>query len=256
MGPAALGDAPVTDWTRDLARPERALAIAAHPDDVEFGCGATLARWAAAGTTIVHVICTDGSKGTWDAGADTAALVERRIAEQRAASIALGGDGTIEMLGAVDGELDADLAMRKLVAAAVRRHRPDVVLGHDPWKRYRLHPDHRAAGWLAIDGIVAARDPHFFPDLDDPPHRPHGLLLFEADQPDHLELADDATLARRCAALECHVSQFETTHLQHLDGPLDDQLAAFRAAERAKLAAMGALDGVPLAEAFKLMTEL
>lgn len=246
----------MTEWSRDLRRPDRALAVAAHPDDVEFGCGATLARWAAAGTAIVHVICTDGSKGSWDAQADTAALVERRAEEQRAASIALGGDGTVEMLGAVDGELEADLDHRRMVAAAIRRHRPDVVLGHDPWKRYRLHPDHRAAGWLAIDGIVAARDPHFFPDLHDPPHRPTSLLLFEADEPDHLEVADEWSLARRCAALECHRSQFETTHFQHLDGPLEEQLATFRAGERAELAAMGALDGVALAEAFKLISEL
>jgi LmbE family N-acetylglucosaminyl deacetylase len=244
------------DWSRNLPRPDRALAIAAHPDDVEFGCGATLARWAAAGTAICHVICTDGSKGTWDPDADTGELVERRRDEQRQASIALGGDGTVEMLGAVDGELEADLPTRRLVAAAIRRHRPDVVLGHDPWRRYRLHPDHRAAGWLTIDGIVAARDPHFFPDLPDAPHRPRALLLFEADEPDHLELADEASLARRIAALECHRSQFETTHLQHLDGPLDEQLAVFRDGERHELATMGALDGVELAEAFKLINEL
>ncbi|MGL4299809.1 MAG: PIG-L deacetylase family protein, partial [Candidatus Neomicrothrix subdominans] len=53
-----------------LPRPDVALAIGAHPDDVEFGCGATLARWAAAGTRIHHLICTDGSKGTWDPSAN------------------------------------------------------------------------------------------------------------------------------------------------------------------------------------------
>ena len=50
----------------------------------------------------------------------------------------------------------------------IRRLRPDVVLGHDPWKRYRLHPDHRNAGWLTVDGVVAARDPHFYPEHDYP----------------------------------------------------------------------------------------
>jgi LmbE family N-acetylglucosaminyl deacetylase len=242
--------------TVDLPVPRRALAIAAHPDDVEFGCGATLARWAAAGTAIVHVICTDGSKGTWDPSADLPALVARRQAEQQAASVALGGDGTVVFVGRVDGELEADLATRRAVAEAIRAHRPDVVLGHDPWKRYRLHPDHRAAGWLAIDGIVAARDPHFFPELAVGPHRPSALLLFEADEPDHVEVADERWLAARCDALERHVSQFETTHFHRLDQAPDGELAAFRARERDKMAEMGALAGVPLGEAFKRIDEL
>ena len=59
----------------DLPRPDRALAIAAHPDDIEFGCGATLAKWAAAGTVVHHLVCTDGSKGTWDPDQDLPALV-------------------------------------------------------------------------------------------------------------------------------------------------------------------------------------
>ena len=240
-----------------IEAPRLALAIAAHPDDVEFGCGATLARWAAVGTEIVHVICTDGSKGTWDTTADLDALVTRRRDEQRSASRALGGSGVVEFLGCIDGELDADIATRRLVAATIRKHRPEVVFGHDPWKRYRLHPDHRAAGWLAVDGVVAARDPHFFPDLPHPPHRPHTLLLFEADEPDVVEVADETSLAARCAALEAHRSQFETTHFHLLDeGGATDELEAFRARERDKLAEMGALAGVPLGEAFKRISTL
>ena len=59
--------------TTNLPTPERVLAIAAHPDDIEFECGATLAKWAAAGAVVNHLICTDGSKGTWDENADTVA---------------------------------------------------------------------------------------------------------------------------------------------------------------------------------------
>src|SRR3546814_4905120 len=72
----------------------------------------------------------------------------------------------------------------------IRLLRPTVVLGHDPWKRYRLHPDHCHAGLLAVEGIVAARDPHFFPEQSLPHHRPDALLLFEADEPDHLETVE------------------------------------------------------------------
>lgn len=155
-----------------IAIPGVALAVGAYPDDVELGAGATLAKWAAAGCRIHQVICTDGSKGSWDPGEDPARLVTLRQDEQRRASIALGGAGDVMFLGWSDGELESGLRQRWQVAACIRSVRPDVVLGHDPWKRYRLHPDHRHAGFLLIDGVVAARDPHFFPELADPPHRP------------------------------------------------------------------------------------
>ena len=88
---------------------------------------------------------TDGSKGTWDPASDTAALIATRQAEQRAAAHALGAHA-VHFLGAIDGELEADAAMRRRVCELVRTVQPDVVLGHDPWKQYRLHPDHRHAG--------------------------------------------------------------------------------------------------------------
>jgi LmbE family N-acetylglucosaminyl deacetylase len=93
----------------DLPVPPAALAVGAHPDDVEFGCGATLAKWAAAGCRIHHLICTDGSKGSGDPDEDTARLVAIRQDEQRAASRALGGTGEVAFLGWPDGELDAGL---------------------------------------------------------------------------------------------------------------------------------------------------
>jgi LmbE family N-acetylglucosaminyl deacetylase len=170
----------------DLPTPERALAIGAHPDDIEFGCGATLAKWAASGCEVNHLVLTDGSKGSWDPAADLDELVARRELEQQAAARAVGSRGKVVMLGAVDGELQATLGWRKRVSYWIRRLRPDVVLGHDPWKRYRLHPDHRQAGWLTVDGVVAARDPHFHTELAIDAHRPSALLLFEADEADHV----------------------------------------------------------------------
>ena len=244
-----------------LARPDVAMAIGAHPDDVEFGCGATLARWAAAGTRIHHLICTDGSKGTWDPSADLSALVQQRQDEQRAASRALGGTGEVTFLGRIDGELANDPNTRAEVVRAIRTVRPDVILGHDPWKRYRLHPDHRAAGWLTIDGIVAARDPHFLPELALEHHRPQALLLFEADEIDHLEPADDDHLLARIRALEAHRSQFETTHYHRVGGAesgLDpaELHAEFVERERRLLAEAARPFGAALGEAFKLMDDL
>lgn len=241
------------ECTRDLPTPRVALAIGAHPDDVEFGCGGTLAKWAAAGCVVHHLVCTDGSKGTWDPAVDTAALVARRQLEQRAAARRLAGDraGECVFLGYVDGELTSDLEARGRVARVIRELRPDVVLGHDPWKRYRLHPDHRHAGLLTCEGIVAARDPHFFPEHGIAHHRPDALLLFEADEPDHVEDVT-AWVDHKLAALEAHESQFESTmHASDEAG-----LAEFRDRVSSRLRGHGEPLGLGAAEVFKLIPDL
>ena len=251
--PAPPATSAATITSRDLSTPRVALAVGAHPDDVEFGCGATLAKWAADGAVVHHLVCTDGSKGTWDPHADVAALAVRRQEEQREAARRLCGDGAGEVvfLGRVDGELENDRETRSLVAAAIRRLRPDVVLGHDPWKRYRLHPDHRNAGLLVCDAVVAARDPHFFPEHGIAHHRPTHLLLFEADEPDHLEDVSE-WVEHKLAALEAHESQFEST----MKAADEQQLEAFRTRIRDRLAGLGAAHGVEAAELFKLISDL
>lgn len=198
-----------------------------------------------------HLVCTDGSKGTWDPHADTAALVVTRQREQRAAAAALGATGQVAFLGWPDGELDSGLRQRWEVAYWIRRLQPTVVLGHDPWKRYRLHPDHRHAGLLVCDGIVAARDPHFFPEQQLPHHRPDALLLWEADQPDHVEDVS-SSLPRKLAALEAHASQFEST----MKATDDDALEAFRVRIRTRLAGLGEPHGFAAAEVFKRIADL
>ena len=244
----------MTDVTTNLDVPGRALALGAHPDDIEFGCGGTLAKWAAAGCEIHHVVCTDGSKGSWDPGADTAALVKTRQEEQRDASRALGGEGRVAFLEYVDGELESGLDARAKVAYWIRRVKPDVVLGHDPWRRYRLHPDHRNAGFLITDGIVAARDPHFFPEQDVAPHRPTTLLLWEAEEPDHVEDVGDY-LDAKLNALLAHRSQFRST--MRIDDPsAADEVQAFRERLLARLGELGALGGFAHGEAFKKIDRL
>ena len=242
-----------TDHTRNLEVPLSALAIGAHPDDVEFGCGGTLAKWADAGCVVHHLVLTDGSKGTWNVDADTAALVAQRQSEQREAARRLAGSnaGEVVFLGRVDGELDSDLATRGEVARVIRRLRPQVVLSHDPWKRYRLHPDHRHAGLLACEGIVAARDPHFFREHGIAHHRPERLLLWEADQPNHVEDVSEHVGAK-LHALEAHESQFEST-MKAVD---PEQMAAFRSRIEQRLAALGTPHGLRAAEVFRLMADL
>ena len=240
--------------TTDLPTPLRALAVGAHPDDVEFGCGGTLAKWAAAGCEISHLVCTDGSKGSWDPADDPATLVASRQVEQRAASVALGGTGSVVFLGWRDGELESGLRQRAELCHWIRRLRPDVVLGHDPWKRYRLHPDHHHAGLLVVEGIVAARDPHFFPEQAEAPHRPSHLLLWEADAPDHVEDIGTGLEAKLAALLE-HRSQYRST--MEIDDPAStEQADRFRARIRERAAEAGAAGGVAYGERFKLLSKL
>ena len=242
--------------TVDLPVPERALAIVAHPDDAEFNCGATLAKWSAVGSEVGLLLCTDGSKGTWDPDMAAVELIPRRQSEQRAAAAALGLTGEVVFAGWTDGELEVDLERRSVIAKTIRDLAPDVILAHDPWRRWRLHPDHRAAGFLACDGIVGARDPHFFPEHAVPHHRPTTLLLFETEDPDHLEEVTGHGEAK-VDALLAHESQFETTM-----GIGDDREAAI--GERSdfsqrildELAVTGEPHGLQQAEAFKRINEI
>jgi LmbE family N-acetylglucosaminyl deacetylase len=242
----------------------RALALGAHPDDVELQAGGTLAAWAGRGVHVELACFTAGEKGSSDPAADPAALAAVRREEAQAAAAALGAAG-VHFLGAVDGELEVTMALRQAVARLVRTVRPDVVLGHDPWRRWLLHPDHRAAGLLTVDGVVAAREPLYkvptgaplrrslptnrgtpsgFPGplRPDPSgeglaaHRPHAVLLFGTDTPDEL-VEVTATIDTKLAALRAHASQLP----DHAD--LERRVRTWNAA-------IGAEAGLAYAEAF------
>jgi LmbE family N-acetylglucosaminyl deacetylase len=235
----------------DLTAPQRVLAVGAHPDDVEFGCGATLAKWAATGAEVHVCVLTDGSKGSWDAADDPEQLVLRRMTEQRAALERIGAR-ELHAVGRVDGELENDAATRELVCRIIRAARPDVVLGHDPWPRYRLHPDHRNAGLLTMESIVAARDPHFFSDAG-VPHRPRTLLLFETETIDHLERVDGFVDAK-IEALLCHRSQWRST--MGIDERPEEQTAAFARSLHQEAKDHGLRLGLRACEAFKRVDDL
>lgn len=242
------------DHTTNLAVPDVVLAIGAHPDDVEFGCGATLAKWAAAGATVHHLVCTDGSKGTWNPDADIELLVSTRETEQRNAAAALGATGSVSFLGYTDGELEHSREVTERIARAIRLIRPTTVLTHDPWKRYRLHPDHRNTGLNVCDAIVAARDPHFLrhhmaEGLTH--HRPQSLLLWEADEPNHAEDVS-AWVDVKLQALERHESQFEST----MKARDESEMERFRTRIRTRLSELGAPYAMAAAEIFHLMTHL
>jgi len=235
-----------------LEIPPSALAIGAHPDDAEFGAGGTLARWAESGCEVRLLVITDGSKGTWDHSLEPADLIRIRHNEQRQAATVLGASGTV-MLDHRDGELEYTMALREELCSWIRRLRPTVVLTHDPWRRYMLHPDHRAAGWAALDAVVAARDHLFFPDqlaegLTE--HRPEAVLLWAADRPDHWEDIAD-TFDRKVEALLCHSSQGASTMAVSPDN--DESRREFAGRLRKWAGRMGQPVGLEWAEAFKMI---
>ena len=242
-----------TDHSTSLETPRKALAVCAHSDDAEFGAGGTLAKWAEAGCEISLLILTDGSKGTWDPDVSTQQLVADRRREQADAAKVLGIQGELVFLDHVDGELEYDSELREEITLWIRRLQPEVVLGWDPWKRYMMHPDHRAAGWALVDGVVSARDHLFYPhQLVDglEKHRPDAILLWAADEPDYwVDISQ--TIEAKIEALLCHSSQAETT-MQDAHNTEDNRVE-FSHTIHGWAATMGRPVGIPLAEAFKLL---
>lgn len=150
--------------------PQRILVVLAHPDDPEFFCGATLARWAAAGHHITYWLLTCGDKGTPDRNMTSEELCALRRKEQSAAAAVLGVE-QVNFLGYPDGYLVPDLNLRRDITRVIRKEQPDILVTCDPTTLYvfetRLnHPDHRAAGQAALDAVFpAARDHLNFVEL-------------------------------------------------------------------------------------------
>ncbi|MEU3450873.1 PIG-L deacetylase family protein [Streptomyces thermolilacinus] len=144
----------------------RALAVVAHPDDLEYGCSAAVAGWTDAGREVVYVLATRG-----EAGIDTIAPAvcgPLREREQRA-SAAVVGVGEVEFLDHKDGVIEYGTALRRDIAAAIRRHRPELVitLNHrDTWGGVAWNtPDHVAVGRATLDAASDAGNRWIFPEL-------------------------------------------------------------------------------------------
>ena len=187
------------------------LAVYAHPDDADVGCGGTLARWAKGGTVVHLIVCTDGGKGTTELRVQPKKLAAERASELEASS-ALIGLTSVDNLGFRDGELTDSDEFRRTLVARVRELRPDVVCGHDPTaiffgQDYFNHRDHRILGLTLLDAVApAAALPHYFPDAG-PPHQVATVLLSGTLEPDDWVDVSD-TIETKAAAVECHRSQF------------------------------------------------
>jgi LmbE family N-acetylglucosaminyl deacetylase len=190
------------------------------------------------GTRAAIVLLTSGDKGSHDPWAEPAELAALREREQRAAAEVLGV-GEVRFVRLLDGEVEATLALRARLCLAIRELRPQVVITHDPWRLYQLHPDHRATGLVASDAVIAARDHLFFPEqlrADLAHHRVAELWYFTTDHP-NTWIDISGTVERKVAALRAHASQ-----VAHLDD-LDERV-------RARAHQMGEARGLDCAEEF------
>jgi len=198
--------------------PKKILVILAHPDDPEFFCGATIARWTRAGHEVRYCLLTSGDKGGRDDGTTSVQLAMLREEEQRKAAAVLGVQ-EIEYLRHPDGYLFPDLNLRREVVRSIRKHRPDVVIGCDPTnlfvrESYINHPDHRAAGQVVVDAIMPAAGNHlFFPELREEGFEPHSItelwLSLTAEPDIEIDVTDE--WQSKIAALHEHRSQIGDT---------------------------------------------
>ncbi len=196
--------------------PESAMAIHAHPDDIEFSCAGTLARWAQAGTRVSYVLCTSGDVGIADLSLSRAEVAEIREVEQRAAAEIIGAQEVV-FIGEPDGTLEPTLELRKKLVREIRRFRPEVVLCGDPtivWTgdTYINHPDHRAAAQAALDAIFpAAGQPHLFEELSTEGLTAHKTRKVYVSGWDHTDLYVNIedTIDKKLEALRAHKSQMK-----------------------------------------------
>jgi LmbE family N-acetylglucosaminyl deacetylase len=135
---------------------ERALAVVAHPDDLEYGSASAVARWTSEGKSVSYVLVTSGEAGIDSLGPEEAGPLR---AEEERASAAIVGVDAVEFLGHRDGMIEYGLGLRRDISAAIRRHRPEIVVTinhHSTWGGRSFNmADHRVVGLAVID---AARD--------------------------------------------------------------------------------------------------
>ncbi|WP_054055911.1 PIG-L deacetylase family protein [Alloactinosynnema sp. L-07] len=202
-----------TDW-------QRALAIVAHPDDLEYGASAAIAGWTDEGRSVAYVLATRG-----EAGIDTMPPAEAgplRSAEQVAAAAIVGVD-VVEFLDHPDGLLEHSLALRRDLAAAIRRHRPELVITinhHPSFPGGGLNmADHRNLGNALLDAVRDAANRWLFPEAGDPWTGVRWVAVAASPQATHAVDVTD-TLDRGIASLRAHAAYLAALggHMADADG--------------------------------------
>ena len=196
--------------------PKSAMAIVAHPDDIEFTCAGTMARWAKAGASITYVLCTSGDVGIDEPGMTREKATQIREAEAREAA-RIAGVQSIVFLREPDGLLSPTLELRKKLVREIRKARPEVILCGDPtvvWggDDYINHPDHRAAATAALDAAFpAAGQPNLFEELEAEGLKAHKVrkVYVSSWESSNTYVNIEETIDIKVAALRAHKSQMK-----------------------------------------------
>jgi LmbE family N-acetylglucosaminyl deacetylase len=209
---------------------ERALVVVAHPDDVDFWAGGTVARWTSTGTAVTYCVLSDGDSGGFDPQVPRSAIPGIRRAEQEAAAAVLGVSD-VQFLGYPDGCIEPSYALRRGITRLIRQVQPARLLTWSPewsWRRFdRNHPDHRAAGEAALSAVFPdARNPFAHAELLNEeglePWEVGEVWLMGGPSPNHyVDITD--VFGRKIAALRTHESQ--TAHRDRLEEEMRERLA-------------------------------
>ena len=193
---------------------KKILIILAHPDDPEYFCGATIAKWIREGHKVDYCLFTKGEKGINNNYRATKNIISIREKEQKSAADVLGVNG-IQYLSYKDGMLVPNLEARKNIVRIIRSLRPNIVVTCDPTNyypsdNYLNHPDHRAAGQIVIDAVFpATQNELFFPELLSEQLAPHNVEEVWLSLPKEANITLDVTKTwpLKVDALEEHLSQ-------------------------------------------------
>jgi len=236
-----------------LTKAKRILFVQPHPDDAEWGAGATIATLVAGGAEVVYVTVTDGSWGTTDPNIKPAELAALRREEQAEACRILGVK-EVHWLDYPDGQVPAGgtPALREPIVRLIRTYKPDTVMGPDPWLPYEAHPDHYNTGLAVAASVIFAGlvPPHRVEGLE--AHSPEMLAMYSTARP-NTYVAVDAFWDRKIDAISAHKSQFF--------GPIWEVGKYYLKTQAEELAARGKAAGkvdpaVNLVETFKVLTPL
>ncbi len=206
------------------------LAIGAHPDDIDFFAGGTIAKFCKEGMEAYFIITTNGQRGSLDSNADPKEIIWIREMEAREAAEVLGVR-EVFFLGYEDGFLDKipHLELREHFIKYIRKLKPKIVMTFDPWCPYEPHGDHRKVALAAFESCYFAHYPLFHPES--PPHFVSELWLFRSLTPNHwvqlknvrvkvkalMKHASQVKMLRQEILEQLKVASVDTTILEQID---------------------------------------